>query len=398
MGSPLTARVRAANALTARWSATFAESDAVISGAGLWPLLAVLAGAAGGRARTELAAAVGLRSEDAHAAGLEFLRSLDDAAEVSAAIGAWVRPDLELRAEWVRAMPAGSVGELGAQAALDDWAREHTDGLIERFPLQITPETAFAVATALVARTRWTQPFDPREFAPETGPWQGHRGPGLSRFVRGDRSVAVLGGEVTRVVVTGVGELDVHLLIGADGPRHGIEAGIAALDAAIPVRTELPVGTTAPALTVRQVETWGGGDGTVLTMPPFEVRSEHDLTRHAALFGLTAALDGSRGHFPGLAEIPLAIDAAAQHVLARFDATGFEAAAVTAVAMRVAGALRTRQSTITTVAIDRPFGFLAVHRPSGLVLVAGQVTAPPREWTRPGADEPARPRFPGPLR
>ncbi|MFF2082536.1 serpin family protein [Nocardia sp. NPDC058176] len=396
MGSPLTAQVRSANALTARWSATFAADDAVVSGAGLWPLLAVLAGAAGGGARAELADAVGIRAEDAHAAGLELLSALDGSREVSTAIGAWVRPGLELRPEWVRSMPAGTVGVLGDQAVLDAWARDHTHGLIERFPLRITPETVLAVATALVARTRWVQPFEPREFAPGTGPWQGHRGPGLSRFTRGDRSVSILGEDVTRVVVTGRGEFDVHLLIGADGPRHGIAAGIAALDDAIPVRTDLPVDSVAPCLTVRRVESWGGGNGTSLALPPFEVRSEHDLTRHAALFGLTTALDGSRGHFPALSDVPLAIDAAAQHVLARFDATGFEAAAVTAVAMAVAGMPRKQWSTITSVAIDRPFGFLAVDRDSGLVLVAGQVTAPPRDWVRPAATESAAPRVPGP--
>jgi hypothetical protein len=29
------------------------------------------------------------------------------------------------------------------------------------------------------------------------------------------------------------------------------------------------------------------------------------------------------------------------------------------------------------VTFDRPFGFLAVHRPTGLVVVAGWVAAPP---------------------
>ncbi|MDO3646717.1 serpin family protein [Nocardia mangyaensis] len=396
MGSPLTAQVRAANALTERWSATFAAGDAVVSGAGLWPLLAVLAGAAGGGARAELADAVGVRAEDAHPAGLELLRALDESREVSTAIGTWVRPGLELRPEWVHSMPVGTVGVLGDQAVLDAWARDHTHGLIERFPLRVTPETVLAVATALVARTQWVQPFEPREFAPETGPWQGHRGPGLRRFSRGDRSVSILGEDVTRVVVTGRGEFDVHLLISADGPRRGLAAGIAALDDAIAVRTDPPVDSIAPCLTVRRVESWGGGNGTSLILPPFEVRSAHDLTDQAALFGLTTALDGSRGHFPGLSDTPLALNAAAQHVLARFDATGFEAAAVTAVAMAVAGMPRKQWSTITSVTIDRPFGFLAVDRASGLVLVAGQVTEPPRDRVRPATTESARARFPGP--
>ncbi|MFI6569349.1 hypothetical protein [Nocardia fluminea] len=81
--------------------------------------------------------------------------------------------------------------------------------------------------------------------------------------------------------------------------------------------------------------------------------------------------------------------------MARFDATGFEAAAVTAAAINLTGVPRKTWSTITAVVIDRPFGFLAVDRPTGLVLVAGQVTKPPVEWTRPVRDEPTAARNPG---
>ncbi|MEV6223178.1 hypothetical protein AB0M13_16145 [Nocardia fluminea] len=119
MGSSLVPHVRASNALTGRWCATFGGEDAVVSGAGLWPLLAVLAGAASGRARDELAAAVGIAADQAHAAGLALLKSLDTSREVSTAIGAWVRAGLTLREEWVRSMPAGTVGELGDPAAIN---------------------------------------------------------------------------------------------------------------------------------------------------------------------------------------------------------------------------------------------------------------------------------------
>ncbi|MFD4432544.1 helix-turn-helix domain-containing protein [Nocardia sp. NPDC058497] len=132
-----------------------------------------------------------------------------------------------------------------------------------------------------------------------------------------------------------------------------------------------------------------------LDMLGFEVAATHDLTRHAALFGLSAALDRNRGHFPGLSPAPLAVEAAGQNVVARFDATGFEAAAVSAVAMAPGGVPQKSWSTITSVRIDRPFGFVAVDRPTGLAIVAGQVTRPPLEWVRPASAEPSPGRFPG---
>lgn len=395
MGSSLLPHVRASNALTGRWCATFGGEDAVVSGAGLWPLLAVLAGAASGRARDELAAAVGVAAEQAHAAGLDMLKSLDTSREVSTAIGAWVRPGLTLREEWVRSMPAGTVGELGDPAALDAWAHEQTQGLIKKFPVPITSDTVLALATALMAHTRWVTPFAEILYTPETGPWQGHRGPGLYRTSHPDGSVSVLDNDVTRVIVTGRGELDVHLLIGVD-PRDGVAAGLAALDGAVDVRTELPVGTIAPCLSVSRRETYGGRDSVVLKLPPFEVENKHNLARHAALFGMSTAMNIHGSHFTGLASDPLALNAAGQDVIARFDAEGFEAAAVTAVGMRLGGIPQKSWSTITSVSIDRPFGFLAVDRPTGLVLVAGQVTKPPVEWVRPVGEAPARGRNPGP--
>ncbi|MEU3012888.1 serpin family protein [Nocardia asteroides] len=394
MGSRLALPVRSSNALTARWTTTFADDDAVVSGAGLWPLLAILAGAAHGPAREELAAAVGVSAGTAHAAGLELLRVFDSSSAVAAAIGAWIRPGMTFRDDWVRTMPPGSTGTLTDQAALDDWAREHTGGLIEKFPVPVGPSTLFALATALVARTRWVTPFTEVTYAPETGPWQGHQGPGLCRRTHPDGSVAVLGDAVTRVIVTGTDDLDVHLLIGAD-PNSALAAGLAALDDAIPVRTDLPVDTTAPGLTVTRRKTRGVGDSIEMQLPPFEVNDDHDLTQHASLFGLVTALGSSSGHFPGLSDQPLAVSDARQRVLARFDAAGFEAAAVTAISLRAGSAPVEQWSTITSVTVERPFGFLAVHRRSGLVLVAGQVTRPATGWVRSAGADPAPGRFPG---
>ncbi|TCJ95123.1 serpin family protein [Nocardia alba] len=395
MGSSLVPHVRASNALTGRWCATFGDGDAVVSGAGLWPLLALLAGAASGRARDELAAVVGVVAEQAHAAGLDMLKSLDTSREVSTAIGVWFRAGFTLRADWVRSMPTGTVGELGDRAALDAWAQEQTRGLITKFPVPITADTVLALATALQTRTRWAKPFDEIRYAPETGPWQGHRGTGLYRTSSPDRSVSVLDDDVTRVIVRGAGELDVHLLVGAD-PRHGIATGLAALAGTADARTDLPVGTTAPCLSVSRLEAFGG-DAFVLKLPPFDIDNAHDLTRLAPLFGLTTAMDHPGSHFDGLAAEPLVLDAAGQNVMARFDAAGFEAAAVTAVAMAPGGGLPQKTwSTITSVDIDRPFGFLAVDRPTGLVLVAGQVTKPPVEWVRSVPDASAAGRKPGP--
>ena len=73
------------------------------------------------------------------------------------------------------------------------------------------------------------------------------------------------------------------------------------------------------------------------------------------------------------------VEQAAQDVTAEFSATGFRAAAVTAVGMMVGSAMpepSTYRVRHVSVAFDEPFGFVATHRPSGLVLVTGWVQDP----------------------
>jgi len=60
--APISPAVQAANTLTERWCSRLGDGDGedyALSGAGLWPLLALLASAADDPAAAELAAAVG---------------------------------------------------------------------------------------------------------------------------------------------------------------------------------------------------------------------------------------------------------------------------------------------------------------------------------------------------
>jgi serine protease inhibitor len=374
--------VIATNDLTARWCATAGTDDFVVSGAGLWPLLALLAAAADGQARSELEAAIGVSADVATSAALDLLRTLADAEDVSAALGLWVRDDLPLHQDWVRSLPAGTIDRLGAQAVLDDWATRHTGGLIEKFPLRIDRDTLLVLATALAAKTSWETPFEAVESAFDTSPWRGHRGPGLARVTTRLTDAAILDGPtpITRVVVTGTADVDVHLLLGAATPEIVLAAGLDALRGAVPIRTEFSEATVGPGLTVRKHTGRSRRDLLEVRLPPFEIRSGHDLCAQPELFGLTTATDSSYGHFPEISPDPLYVAQGAQQVLARFTRTGFEAAAVTAFDMARAASLPP-QRLVTTVSVtfDRPFGFIAVHRPTGLAVVAGWVATPTTE-------------------
>lgn len=374
---------RAANNLTGRWCANAGEESFVLSGAGLWPLLALLASAADGHARDELVAASGYPADAAQRASIELIATLEQAAATSAAIGLWVRDGLPLREAWTRGLPTGVVDRLAGQGALDAWAAEHTAGLIERFPLRIDPNDVLVLATALAAKTNWVERFTAVTLTPDSGPWRGRSGPGLFRSTADLDAFSLVGvgsAVVSRMVVRGSDDLDVHLIAGDADPGAVLGAGLAALAGELPVRrgSELPPGTVAPGLRVHESESSERGDRVHLSLPPFDIRTSHDLCATPDLFGIRTAMDTSRGHFPQLSAVPLAISQGAQDVLATFSAEGFEAAAVTAFAMRVAGAMPMRRTRVRMlrVTFDRPFGFIAVHRPSGLAIVAGWVAEP----------------------
>ncbi|MFJ8015558.1 serpin family protein [Streptomyces sp. NPDC096339] len=384
--------VRAVNRLTKQWAAQdgAAEQGTVFTAAGVWPLLALLADGADGAAREELAGALGIPAGAAAGAARELLAALDGVRGLRSATGLWTREELPLEERWSAQLPPGARGGLTGDAdtdgkALDAWASDRTGGVIERMPLQVTEDTLLVLASALALRLRWIQPFEEFEGTTGQGPWAGRELPMLGRettlldrvsVARGPR------GPVTVLEVVGSTGVDVHLVLGEPEAAPGavLTTGIDAVTRTLPSTgaSLLPEGDAGPGLTVRTVRAETPEPRLAIRTVAFEVRAEHDLLSHAGLFGLTTASDASQGHFPGISPQPLAVDSARQSALARFHAAGFEAAAVTGFGVAAGCAiprLRYRARWVD-VRYDRPFGFIAVHRTSRLVLAAGWVAEP----------------------
>ncbi|MYS91750.1 MULTISPECIES: serpin family protein [Streptomyces] len=381
--------VRAANRLTARWASGIREST-VFSAAGVWPLLALLAAGATGRAREELTEALGLPADRAGAAGRELLAVLAEVDGLESALGLWTERTVELREEWAARLPVGAHGVLTGEPeadgrALDTWAARRTGGLIERLPAALRPDTSLVLASALELRADWEVPFKG-----DFGGWLGRYGSaGLVREVPDIDSVSVARtgpGAVTRVVVRGDRAVDVHLLLGTEqmGPGEVLAAGtdlLAGTLDAVP-GSRLPEGAAGPGLSVHKRRTH-------LPEPPsltlftveFTLRSEHDLLASSALFGLTTATGDTPGPLPfqGVSPAPLVLCSARQVMTATFSAEGFKAAAVTTMSAIYQGRSPEEpphEAVRVMAVIDRPFGLLAVHRETSLVLAAGWVTDP----------------------
>ncbi|MGW7071128.1 serpin family protein [Streptomyces sp. NPDC054855] len=384
--------VRAVNRLTARWADTApAHSGTVFSAAGVWPLLAFLAAGAHGEARSELTEAVGLPADHAAGAARHMLESVAAMRGVDAAIGMWTKRTLELREQWRTGLPLGALGVLTGDpaadaAALDAWASKRTRGQIDRMPLHPDKDAEFVLASALALRTEWFQPFTEGASSPESGPWQGRALAALYRTTSLLDRVGVAetpAGSVTELKVIGDTGVDVHLLLGEESmsPGQVLGAGvdILARTRAVLPGPRLPYGDVGPGLSVRKVRCTHPMPPTLnVTTVPFTMSARHDLLAHGPLFGLATATTATPdGHFSGISPLPLAVKKGAQAATATFGALGFRAATVTAFEACAAGIPQERYLAIEIDAVfDRPFGFLAVHRTSRLVLAAGWVTDP----------------------
>jgi hypothetical protein len=322
----------------------------VASPLGAWLLLALCEPAATGPAGDELAEILGT---DVAAASTAAAALVDHPHPlVPAATAVWHRPgyDTGKLDDWRATLPRSTrTGPLPEQAELDGWAREHTLGLIERFPLTVTPEVVLALASALATRISWADPFEvaPADALGPDSAWAGR----LTRVLRSPRhghrawiASTRRAGDViahaasARPEGTDGGEAGLVVVSVAAGPRvapadvlaAAYELSATAADGGEPGRRslfDLPLGDT-PLWTVREesVRTRardGREERHSAVLPCWSARDEHDLT--APGLGFPAA---SRALSAALGGPELDVEAR-QATLARYGRYGFEAAAVT---------------------------------------------------------------------
>ncbi|MFY1622220.1 hypothetical protein ACN268_03345 [Micromonospora sp. WMMD735] len=145
----------------ARLHADLGARHHVASPLGAWLLLALAAPAATGAVRDELADVLGVDGETAAAAATALLDRPHPL--VPSATAVWHRPGTapDRLAGWWDGLPRSTAtGPLPDRAGLDAWAREHTLGLVDRFPLTVSPRVLLALASALATRISWAIPFD----------------------------------------------------------------------------------------------------------------------------------------------------------------------------------------------------------------------------------------------
>ncbi len=263
---------------------------------GAWILLALCAPAAAGAEAGVLTGLVGCDARSAARA----------AADLLADPHRWWAPPWPRRSlpgtvspGWLAGLPETAArGDVPVQAELDRWAREHTLGLIDRFPLLRSRDTHLILASALATRVSWQQPSGLAAAAElgRSSPWAG----------RVDRVLRAPDGGAHRAFIAGTetGDVAVHTAAARDGllVTSVIAApAIAAADvlavahqlaiAAVAGQTrdrrslyDLPLGD-GPAWTVREESSSRAGtELCTAVLPAWSAHSPHELADPALGF------------------------------------------------------------------------------------------------------------------
>jgi hypothetical protein len=348
----------------ARLHAAIGSGHQVASPLGAWLLLALAAPASSGSDRTALTDVLGCDPDTASRLAGSLLRTPHPA--IASAVAFWTAPpaDRDERLErWQDQLPGPvSRGPLPDQAGLDAWAREHTFGLIDQFPVRRSPDLLLVLATVLATRVSWLTPFTtvPAGRLGDGSPWAARLDHVLAtpRPSRGhDQFVAVTteAGDVAVHCAAATGGLAVFSVAAApEVPALTVLAAahrVACEQAAggtVPRRSpaELPLGE-APLWLVREVSS--SGPACTAVLPAWSARSEHDLS--AAGLGFAAA---KQALLPGPEPWR-----GVQSVVARYSRTGFEAAAVTSVAV-AAAMRRPALRRVAELRFGHPYAVVAV--------------------------------------
>jgi hypothetical protein len=325
----------------ARLHAAAGQGQHVVSPLGAWLLLALCGTGPGEQGRAALGEVLGCDAGTAARLAAGLLARPHP--QVATAAAVWASPLPAHLQAWQAGLPAAvATGPVPAPAAADAWARDHTFGLIEKFPLDLSGAD-LALATALACRVPWEQPFD---LAPAASLGAGSPWAGLGQVLATPRQPD--GHDQFVAATTRAGDVIVHLASARGGllvASVGAAPGVPAADVLAAAHEIGPAAVTGTAVTGTAIDhrpvaslplgegpLWQvtevagpGADSCTAVLPAWSARTTLPLTDPSLGVGAAVAALDAPGRW-----------AAAQAAMARYTRTGFEAAAVTAMAREMA--------------------------------------------------------------
>ena len=349
----------------------------VASPLGAWLLLALAGPACTGDDLLQLEEVLGADADAAAGFAAELLAHPHPVVHAAAAVWGGNGSAAGARiASWRAGLPPQvDTGPVPGQPELDAWARRQTLGLIDRFPIEDSRTLIWLLATTLAARVSWERPFDlaPASALGSASP----RATTLTQVLRtphGPGHGPVPGHDQFIAATDAAGEVAVHAARARDGllvvsvaaapevPAADVVSAAydlaTALAAGRPLTRrslfDLPLGE-GPAWTITQERAGTAAPGgreerCTAVLPAWSAHSTHQLTDPRLGFAAVRhALD------------PVDPWQARQAAMARYTAIGFEAGAVTALAIALSAVVQKPGVRRTAeLRFGHPFAVVAV--------------------------------------
>ena len=342
----------AVRSFASRFHRAAGSEQHVASPLGAWIVLALAAPAvADDSLRDRLSTVLGMPIEDATRAAAELLRTAPDV--VALATAAWFAVSTDELTAWLDTLPGEvDVGAMPAQPDADAWAREHSLGLIEQFPLDLS-DVVLALVNAIACKISWAHPL--ASVTSDALPLPVAPGFAVASLLR---APAPSGDHRTMLVTSEDGLLAVHA---AWSTEHDMVVVSVIADPAVPFDAvlahahriageiasrragaaqvslfDVPLGVGHSwTLAERSAPGTHDVESYETTLPAWTADSEHELLGYDLGFDVAGAallrlVDGDRA-------------AAKQVAVAHYTREGFAAAAITTLAVR-ASAQRQRDS------------------------------------------------------
>jgi serpin B len=256
--------------------------------------------------------------------------------------------------------------ELFHRATLDtvnDWVKERTEGKIEKI---LNRMSDVVLVNAVYFKSRWAVAFDKKLTKPEFFSLTRSRQELVPTMLQRTNHT-VVAREGYRAIRLPYAVRSLALVVALPNEVDGLNDVAHRLD-----RDEL-----AQTLTALRKE---APRPVILTLPRFKTEYEADLKEVFKKAGMRLAFDASRSDFSGLTgqaprRVPTAIDQIVHRAVIEVSEEATEAAAATAVGIRVTS-LAPRPMEPIHFRVDRPFLYYLVDDATGAVLFQGRVMDP----------------------
>lgn len=329
------------------------DSNVTVSPYSAGVALSMLAEGAEGQTAAELDNALnGCRFVDADLGN-------NDTVTVKSANSVWISDDFSIRNTYVARLSkdydayANVMNFASPEAvhAINNWCSENTEGMIKGIVNELDPQTVMILANALYFKAPWEDPFDKN--STRKAVFHGSKGDTEPMFMTGKKTCGYLEYKGSQIVALPYkdGRYAMYIFLP--------DANLKEADL-LSYMSESGLDEVMKNMSREKVR---------LTIPKFKVEYEMSLVETLEAMGVRSVFT-SAADLTGIAHGPLSVSDVFQKAVVDVDESGSEAAAVTAIMIKMTSA---RIETEPVVTVDRPFYYMIADMDAGRILFAGRI-------------------------